>query len=321
MLWEQTNTGKIKLIGVLYRDCSIPRLIRNTKCFDLRTGHPDGFRQINAWLLGKYPPVPPPQHLPQRPPLFIGRETEIVELRRHLAEPGAVVAVPGLPGLGKTTLALEYAHRHYADFETVHWLPCVGGNLAAIAGELGFQLGLKFEGDLEKILHDLKAHCAAKRCLIVLDNVEDEAPGALIPAGRASVLITTRREPLEFLGLRQPVKPKLFNDSECLKLFRDVLGEAEVARAESAALALFVRLGHLPIAISVAARLIQYDVRYTIEKFPRFDPLDLFKTAIAATQETERNLIAAMAACAAGGFRLSLAAEIAGLDEIPRSMR
>src|SRR5690349_12980138 len=27
--WEQVNEDKVKLVGVLYRDCKIPRLIRN----------------------------------------------------------------------------------------------------------------------------------------------------------------------------------------------------------------------------------------------------------------------------------------------------
>src|SRR5215469_14169381 len=35
--WEQTINRRIKLAGVLYRDCQIPRLLRNKKYFDLRT--------------------------------------------------------------------------------------------------------------------------------------------------------------------------------------------------------------------------------------------------------------------------------------------
>ncbi|HTD56085.1 MAG TPA: toll/interleukin-1 receptor domain-containing protein, partial [Silvibacterium sp.] len=34
--WDQTNTQNTKLAGVLYRDCQIPRLLRNKKYFDLR---------------------------------------------------------------------------------------------------------------------------------------------------------------------------------------------------------------------------------------------------------------------------------------------
>jgi hypothetical protein len=35
--WDQTNSQRTKLAGVLYRECQIPRLLRNKKYFDLRT--------------------------------------------------------------------------------------------------------------------------------------------------------------------------------------------------------------------------------------------------------------------------------------------
>jgi hypothetical protein len=105
--WEQVESQHVKLAGVLYRDCRIPRLLRNKKYFDLRANQPEGFRLIKTWLLGQRPPTPPVVHLPQRPPLVIGREQEIEELRQRLREPGSVAYVSGLAGRGKTTLALE----------------------------------------------------------------------------------------------------------------------------------------------------------------------------------------------------------------------
>lgn len=327
--WEQVNTDKVKLVGVLHRDCQIPRLIRNKKYFDLRTNRPDGFRQIKAWLLGFSLPPAPTQNLPARPPLFIGRESEIAELRTRLREEGAVVPIQGLPGLGKTRLALEFAHRYKGDFEAVYWLQCVGRDLAALASELAFQLGLKLEGELDKILHDLRAECGRKRCLLVLDNVEDESAGQLIPGGRAAVLVTTRLEHLDFLAHREQINPGLFTEPECLDLFRKVLGEKEVAKSEPSAKLLFKRLGYLPIATSVAAGLIKQDVRYTVEslakKLPQLDKLrfgkdnvgQLLAEAIAAPRASERKLLQAMAVCAPEGFRLSLAAEVAELDEDP----
>ncbi len=264
--------------------------------------------------------------LPARPPIFVGREAEIAELRARLSE-SAVVPVQGTPGLGKTTLALEFVHRYKADFEAVYWLQCVERDLAALAGELMFQLGVRIEGDLEKILHDLRAECASKRCLLVLDNVEDGAPGALIPGGRASVLVTTRIEAVDFLAYLDRVKPALFTDDECLAVFRRVVGDEEVKKSESSARSLFKELGYLPVGVAVAAGLIKHDTRYTIDslskKLPELEKLKfgknnvgaLLREAIAATGEDERKLMPAMAVCAPEGFRLGLAAEIAGLGE------
>jgi hypothetical protein len=64
--------------------------------FDLRTNHPAGFRQIATWLLTQQP-APPPRinPLPTRPPLFIGRESDLAFLHTHL-QPGVVLGLSGM---------------------------------------------------------------------------------------------------------------------------------------------------------------------------------------------------------------------------------
>jgi hypothetical protein len=317
--WEQTNNRNTKLLGVLYRDCTIPRLIRNKKYFDLRTNHPEGFRKIRTFLLTEKP-APPERinKLPLRPPLFIGREPELADLRERLSEPGTLVHVVGTPGKGKTTLALEFAHRYQHDFEAVYWLPCQSESLASISADLTRKLGLKIEGDLPEIVRELKGRCAGRRCLIILDNVDDESPGELVPGGAASVLVTTRLSNLRFLRHRHPVPLPLFTDEDCFELFRHDIGVAEVDRHESDCRVLFKRLDHLPVAIAISAALIREDVRYTIAGLARNLPADvtsLLREAIAALDPSPRQLLSAMAACAPKGFYFDLAAEIAGLDE------
>jgi hypothetical protein len=184
--WEQTNKAEVKLAGVLYKDCAIPRLIRNKKYFDLRSNHPEGFRQIRSWLLTERPVTPPRVNLlPTRPPLFIGREADLEDLHKRL-QPGIVLAVSGMPGSGKTTLALEFAHLYQKDFESVYWLPCQSGDLASIAGDLTRQLRLSLTGDIDQIIAELKLFCGCKRCLLIFDDVEHEALGDLIPGGQAA---------------------------------------------------------------------------------------------------------------------------------------
>jgi class 3 adenylate cyclase/tetratricopeptide (TPR) repeat protein len=265
--------------------------------------------------------------LPARPPLFVGREEELKTLRDRLSVEGSVVPVQGFPGLGKTTLAMEFAHRYKSDFDAVYWLQCAGKDLAAVASGFASQLGITLEGDLDKIVRALHTECGRKRCLLVLDNVEDEAPGCLIPGGRAAVLITTRKPHLSFLTHQESVSPKLFTEAECFEVFRDVLGAEDLERSEGPAKLLFEKLGYLPIAISVAAGLIKFDFHHSIESLAnKLPPLEtlifgtenvgvLLKDAIAAAGENEQKLITAMAACAPDGFRLSLAAEVAELPE------
>src|SRR5262249_20097646 len=249
--WEQTNNRKTKLLGVLYRDCRIPRLLRNKKYFDLRTNQPQGFREIRTFLLTQQPAHPERvNYLPPPPPIFIGREKELSDLRERLRQPGALVPVPGLPGKGKTTLALEFAHRYQQDFEAVYWLPCQSSSLASIAAELARLLGLKLEGDVAEVVRELKAACGNKRCLLILDDVQDEKPSELIPGGAASVLLTTRLTNLRFLRFHQPLSLPLFSDEQCFELFRRQIGDEEVGRQEDECRILFRRLGHLPIAVS-----------------------------------------------------------------------
>lgn len=317
--WEQTNERKTKLAGVLYRDCKIPRLLRNKKYFDLQTNQPQGFREIRTFLLEEKPVRPERvNYLPVRPPLFIGREEELASLRERLKEPGAVVHVAEMAGKGKTTLALEFAHRYQRDFEAVYWLPCQRSSVAAIAAELMRQLGLKLEGDLADVVRELKLVCGGKRCLLILDNVEEEAAGELVPGGVASVLVTTRRGNLQFLDFRDPLPLPLFTEEQCFDLFRRQIGGIEVDRHAAVCRRLFGRLGHLPIGVSICAALIRKDVRYTIAGVARDLPGDataLIRTAIGALAPEARGLLAAMAACAPEGSHLDLAAEIAELDE------
>ena len=162
--WRQTNKRKTKVIGVLYRDCQLPPLLRNKKYFDLRKNQPQGFREIYTFLADGAPaPVEKVNYLPVRPPLFIGREKELSELRERLTQPGALVHLVGLPGKGKTTLALEFAHRYQADFDAVHWLPCQSSSLVSTAAELERQLGIKLKGKVSEIIRELKGVCGSKR--------------------------------------------------------------------------------------------------------------------------------------------------------------
>jgi len=316
--WEQTNKGQVKLAGVLYRDCAIPRLIRNKKYFDLRLNHPEGFRQIRTWLLNERAAPPPPVNLlPTRPALFIGRGADLDVLRQCL-QPGVVLGLSGMAGGGKTTLALEFAHRSQTQFDSVYWLACESGSLTSIAGDLARQLALSITGDINQIVAELKLHCGRKRCLLILDNVEHEEPGALIPGGQAAVLVTTRQPGLRFLRLKPELRLELFTEEQSFELFREVLGADEVSAHQPECRKLFARVGRLPLAVSVSASLIKYDLRYTIASLAANLPDDvtaLIAEAIAALTLESRRLLAAMSACAPEGFRLDLASSLLSLEK------
>jgi hypothetical protein len=155
---------------------------------------------------------------------------------------------------------------------------------------------------------------------LIFDNVEDETPAPLaMTSGRSSVLITTRLKALEFLiDHTAPLEVLPFTEGQCFELFRRESLGIQIEQNRVEAQRLFERLGYLPMAVVVAARLIRTNVCHTIETMVRDLPADthgLLRTAIEELPQNGQILLSAMAICPPEGFYLSQAAEIAGFSE------
>ena len=280
------------------------------------------------WIAEQYLKIPVELY-PDRPspktwstaslPNFVGREVQLAELKERLSQSGAFVPVIGMPGLGKTYLAREFIRRHGLLFGAVYDLDCQKKDLAVLTGDLAARLGLRLEGQTAQVAADLRRHLARQRCLLLLDNVEDDQPSALVPGGAAAVLVTSRDGTIPFLADHQELNPPFFTDQESLELFRRVLGDFPQEPARQ----LFTKLGHLPMAVAVAAGLIKHNVRYTVTSLATsLPPLEslasgknnvgrLLADAIGALRRREQQLVRAMAACASSGVNLAFAAEVA----------
>ncbi|MBA6439530.1 FxSxx-COOH system tetratricopeptide repeat protein [Streptomyces sp. GMR22] len=139
--------------------------------------------------------------VPRRNPRFTGRDELLAEVRERLeAAPAdtAVVALVGLPGIGKTQLAAEYAHRFAARYDIVWWagvdgLPALKERLGALARALGGGDGRDAADLVRAALEALRRGDPYGRWLIVLDDADDpEAIADVLPAGGGHVLITSR---------------------------------------------------------------------------------------------------------------------------------
>ncbi|MFD0597434.1 hypothetical protein ACFQZ4_38365 [Catellatospora coxensis] len=96
----------------------------------------------------RFPGLPPMMfHMPPRDPGFTGRDDDLGLLRARLRDhddatllpAGARVAVQGMGGIGKTQLAVEYAHRYAGAYDLVWWIDAtadVTAQLAALAPHL-----------------------------------------------------------------------------------------------------------------------------------------------------------------------------------------
>ncbi len=139
--------------------------------------------------------------LAPRPPVLAGREALLTELDAWLSAGGGcsprTVTLCGLGGAGKTSVAVEYAHRHLAELEVAWQFPAEDTTvLAAGFSELAAQLGARGLADVRDPVASVHAVLARfpMPWLLLFDNAADLAAVAafLPPAGPGRVLITSQ---------------------------------------------------------------------------------------------------------------------------------
>jgi tetratricopeptide (TPR) repeat protein len=212
-----------------------------------------------------------PNNLPPRR-LFVGREEELRALEEALGGTRAGVtrsmSLYGLGGVGKTALALEYAHRA-AERGTfpggVWWVPefrpleafvRLAGTLAMI-GPPGVRnlvaAALAAESAAAKLVQavQLALQNHPEPSLLVLDDVDAEGWTTEIPGGAVRVLVTTRDERMA-LGAR--VQLGVLAPEQARELATALAGPAEAQEAEARDRVILGQLGALAVAVEVAAR-------------------------------------------------------------------
>ncbi len=191
-----------------------------------------------------------------RPVFLAGREELLAEVEARLAggerSGPRVVALCGLGGAGKTSVAVEYAHRQLGRLGVVWQLPAEEPTaLAAGFGELAAQLGAGAAGDPVTAVHAVLAR--RDDWLLVFDNAPDPAAiaGLVPPAGGGQVVITSQYGYWPGgLGLDVPML-----DREVAAGF--LLTRTGAAGEEQAAGELADELGGLPLALEQAAAYMQ----------------------------------------------------------------
>ena len=191
--------------------------------------------------------------LAPRPVFLAGREELLAELEARLAGDDEnlrprVVALTGLGGAGKTSVAVEYAHRHLGELGVAWQLPAEDpAVLAAGFGELAAQLGAAEGGDPVAAVHSVLAAGPA-RWLLVFDNAPDR--GSVVsfvpPAGRGRVLITSRNQ---IWPPGQALEVPVLEAEVAAEFLAGRTGDAD----RRAALGLAGELGGLPLALEQAA--------------------------------------------------------------------
>jgi hypothetical protein len=194
--------------------------------------------------------------LAPRPVFLAGRTELLAELEARLGgDDGAgprVAALCGLGGAGKTSVALEYAHRQLGDARVAWQFPAENPKvLAAGFGELAAQLGAGEGGDPVAAVHGMLAASPAP-WLLVFDNAPDRGSVApfVPPAGRGRVLITSRNQ---IWPPGQALDVPVLDPQVAAEFLVGRTGDAD----RRAALELAGELGGLPLALEQAAAYVQ----------------------------------------------------------------
>ena len=209
---------------------------------------------------------PVPAQLPAGPPGFVGRAAELTELSRLRAAGAATVVLCGMAGVGKTALAVRWAHQAreafpdgqlYVDLRGYDPDPPVpaADALASLLRALGVR-----DAAVPAALDDrtalLRTVTSRRRMLVVLDNaatVEHVRP--LLPGTEKSFVVVTSRDRLSGLVAREGAGRLQLDPlpaANATGLLRDSIGPR--AAADPAAVAsLSEQCARLPLALRVAA--------------------------------------------------------------------
>jgi hypothetical protein len=141
----------------------------------------------------------------RRNPLFTGRENILTSLHIMLTTNSATLKLPrvisGLGGIGKTQLAVEYAYRYRADYQTVLWAEADSSEtLIAAFTSFADLLNLfgRREQDQKYAVDAVKGWLETnKNWLLILDNVEDlKMVFQYLPLEQTGDILITSRTPV-----------------------------------------------------------------------------------------------------------------------------
>jgi DNA-binding SARP family transcriptional activator len=214
-----------------------------------------------------------PRQLPTGVRHFAGRDAELLELDCLLDEAGetdtpTVVVITGTAGVGKTALALHWAHRvasHFPDGQLHVNLRGYGPSAAPVTASEAIRVLLVGLGVAREQIPDTqdaqaglyRSLMADRRILIVLDNAHDpDQVRPLLPGGPGCLALVTSRSSLSGLVAdvsANPVPLGLLAQRDAQALLAARLGEDRTSAEPAAVRQIIRQCARLPLALAITA--------------------------------------------------------------------
>ena len=223
--------------------------------------------------LPQSPEVAVPRQLPTAVAGFAGRTAELEALTSLLEEaalPGGTVvisAIDGTAGIGKTALAVQWAHQVAGRFPdgqlyvNLRGFDPAGPPMEPAEAVRGFLDA--FEVPAAPIPASLDAQAARyrsllarRRVLVLLDNAHDaNQVRPLLPGSPGSSVVVTSRNRLTGLIAdgAHPLTVGVFTETDARQMLDRRLGEDRVAAQPQAVQQIIARCARLPLALSIVA--------------------------------------------------------------------
>ena len=212
-----------------------------------------------------------PRQLPAAAWHFVGREAELAALAGQLADAAGTVvisAVGGTAGIGKTALAVHFAHQVAGQFPdgqlyvNLRGFDPAGSPVTPAEAIRGFLEAFEVPPERIPVTPGAQAALyrsllAGRRVLVVLDNARDaEQVRPLLPGSPGCMVVVTSRNQLTSLVTAEGARPlalDLLTVGEARQLLAGRLGAGRVAAEAPAVEEIVCCCARLPLALAIVA--------------------------------------------------------------------